>query len=57
MKTIKITEQLAQEILNYLALKPYREVYKLIATLQKQADECDQKPPEKPTPTENQPTH
>lgn len=33
MKTFKITEQTAQTILNYLADKPYREVFGIIEEL------------------------
>lgn len=36
---IKITEELAQNILNYLATKPYKEVYLMIDHLKRQANE------------------
>lgn len=34
MKQFVIREDLAQEILNYLATRPYSEVYKIIAKFQ-----------------------
>lgn len=38
---VKITPELAQRVINYLAKKPYEEVYKLIAELTKQANAND----------------
>jgi len=34
MKTFKLTEQLGQELLNYLASRPYAEVFQLVQKLQ-----------------------
>ncbi len=34
MKTFEINEELAQQLISYLAPKPYEEVYVLIARLQ-----------------------
>lgn len=40
---VKITHELAQRLINYMAKQPYEEVYKLIAELTKQAN-AEEKP-------------
>ncbi len=38
MEKISVTTQLLNEVLGYLATKPYQEVYKLVSAIQQEAD-------------------
>ena len=48
MKTITITTDLAQAVLNYLATQPYQAVFQLIGELSKQANTQPEAPETEP---------